>query len=75
MSLQPIKHVTERVDLSDVSDLLESALAEIDDLDGTPVPTGRAVAEMTRRLLRLADGLNLASCRVREEYWTDRGQA
>lgn len=67
-----------RIRLDTVIDMLENALAEARDLDGTVLtedgknnPANRAI---NQRLLALSDGVQLAGCLTRSEYWGARGR-
>ena len=68
------------VDLSNVTDALDDCMTEADTLNATEYQvdgqggTRRPdLAQTTRRLLALADRLDLAAALVRQEYWAVKG--
>ncbi len=67
------------IDLRTVAEMLTTALAEVEQLDGCDnFDNGVNSAEkrdVNQRLLALADGIALVSNLVRAEYWTGRGRA
>ena len=63
------------IDLSSVQEIVADAQRQVMELDGSACGTTRTeVADVSRRMLHLADDLMLASTLVRNAYWAARGE-